>query len=85
MRYAVPASLWHRPKPSVAWAFGGVKVHRTFTGYRLTPRTFILARFHPGTTPQRAVDLSSGHGPLPLRIKNLQICRGFRSFDLTRF
>ncbi|MCH6581890.1 MAG: hypothetical protein IH808_02565 [Proteobacteria bacterium] len=36
MRYAVPASLWHRPKPSVAWAFGGVKVHRTFTWYRLT-------------------------------------------------
>ncbi len=48
MRYAVPASLWHRPKPSVAWAFGGVKVHRTFTCYRLTHWRFILFHFAHG-------------------------------------
>ena len=47
MRYAVPASLWHRPKPSVAWAFGGVKVHRTFTCYRLTHWTLCNAPVHP--------------------------------------
>jgi len=48
MRYAVPASLWHRPKPSVAWAFGGVKVHRTFTCFRLTHWSFILFGFAHG-------------------------------------
>ncbi len=47
MRYAVPTSLWHRPKPSVAWAFGGVKVHRTFTCYRLAHWTFAYIRFTP--------------------------------------
>ena len=31
----------------MAWAFGGAKVHWTFAFYRLTPRTFILARFTP--------------------------------------
>ncbi len=53
MRYAVPASLWHRPKPPVAWAFGGVKVHRTFTCYRLTHWTFAYIRFTP-LAPLRA-------------------------------
>ena len=53
MRYAVPASLWHRPKPSVAWAFGGVKVHRTFTCYRLAHWTFAYIRFTP-LAPLRA-------------------------------
>ena len=47
IRYAIPASRWHRPKPSVAWAFGGVKVHWTFTCYRLTQWTFVLIRFTP--------------------------------------
>ena len=42
IRYAIPASLWHRPKPSVAWAFGGTKVHRTFVFYRLTHWTFFF-------------------------------------------
>ena len=31
----------------IAWAFGGAKVHWTLAFYRLTPRTFILARFTP--------------------------------------
>ena len=54
MRYTVPASLWHRPKPSVAWAFGGLKVHRTFTCYRLTHWSFILFRFAHGLFQQPA-------------------------------
>lgn len=32
-----PAPLGHRLKPSVAWAFGGTKVHWTFALFRLTP------------------------------------------------
>ncbi len=35
------------------WAFGGVKVHRTFTWYRLTHWTFALIRFTP-LAPLRA-------------------------------
>ena len=47
MRYAVPASLWHRPKPSLAWAFGGVKVHRTFTLSPPHPLDHCLNPLHP--------------------------------------
>jgi hypothetical protein len=39
LRFALPAALGHRPKPSVAWAFGGTKVHRTFAFCRLTHLT----------------------------------------------
>ncbi len=51
MHYAVPASLWHRPKPSLAWAFGGVKVHRTFTCDRLTHWNFVFVRLTPTRPP----------------------------------
>ena len=47
MRYAFPASLWRRPTPSVAWAFGGAKVHWTFACYRLTHRTLATPPLHP--------------------------------------
>ncbi len=36
---ALPASLGHRPKPSVARAFAGTTVHRTVVFLRLTHRT----------------------------------------------
>ncbi|MBW8053952.1 MAG: hypothetical protein FVQ76_01400 [Nitrospira sp.] len=45
-----PAVLGHRPKPTLAWAFAGASVHRTFAFCRLTHRTFVLIRFtrpHP--------------------------------------
>jgi len=50
IRYAVPASLRHRPKPSVAWAFGGTKVRWTFAFYRLTHWTFLF-RSYPTELP----------------------------------
>jgi hypothetical protein len=45
LRCALPASLGHGPEPSLAWAFGGAKVHRTFAFCRLTHWTFALIRF----------------------------------------
>ncbi len=47
MRYAVPTSLWRRPKPSVAWAFGGVKVPRTFTLLPPHPLDLCLVPLRP--------------------------------------
>jgi hypothetical protein len=37
LRFALPAALGHRPKPSVAWAFAGTTVHRTVVFTRLIP------------------------------------------------
>ncbi len=56
------------PKPSLAWAFGGVKVHRTFTWYRLTHWTFVLIRFTP-LAPLRA-DLRLGRRSVRRRAPN---------------
>jgi hypothetical protein len=44
LRCALPASLGHRPKPSVAWAFAGTTVHRTVVFVRLTHRTVVFVR-----------------------------------------
>ena len=55
MRYAVPASLWHRPKPSVAWAFGGVIPALRYPCFAWVPARAILARAFAGTTVHRTV------------------------------
>jgi hypothetical protein len=47
LRYALPASLGHRPKLSVAWAFAGTSVPRTLALFRLTPRSLGNAPVHP--------------------------------------
>jgi hypothetical protein len=47
LRYALPASLGHRPKPSVAWAFAGTSVHRTLVFIRLTHWSLGKSPAHP--------------------------------------
>jgi hypothetical protein len=71
-----PAPLGHRPKPSVAWAFGGAKVHWTFALFRLThwTVTFIWLTLlrakgqgaHP-CAPARSGDPGVAHSVLRLR------------------
>jgi hypothetical protein len=47
LRYAVPALLGHRSKPSVAWALGSTKLHLSFVFRKPRPPELFLNPAHP--------------------------------------